>query len=543
MSTQNARRRWWSSAFAPMIPTQRLQGLAAIALVAGYVMLDWVSYVHPLYGLNITPWSPASALALLGFVQFGWIAAAPVGLAIFLADVWVRGLPMPILAALALAALLAGGYGLIGMLLRRRLRGDAIFGDRAGLVQWVALVAGGTLAIGMLFVGALAALGLVPAGAWPATVLRFWIGDATGVIVTMPLAWMIATAAGRALLRGVIASPESLLHLAAAGAALWVAFGLGTGADFKYFYALLVPVVWAAARHGLAGAVVIAAVVQAGVIVGVELRALAAISVVEVQALSLAIALVGFFVGVATDEQRRLGSELRQSLRLAAAGEMAGALAHELNQPLTALAAYGDACEILIARGETGDPLRDAIRRMMAESSRAANVVQRLRDFFLSGSTRLEPVALGGLVRAAAAPFEARAPGAGVRLEVGAIPEVTVLGDRLQLEVVLRNLLSNAFDAVSALPPGQRDVRVLAGPAAAGSVALRVEDSGRGLAPAVAARLFEPFRSTKSSGLGLGLAISRAIAQAHGGQLEVDGGERGAFRLVLPVEEAPHGRS
>jgi signal transduction histidine kinase len=524
-----------------MIATQPLRLAGALVLVASYVLLDWVSFLHPLYGLNITPWSPATALGLVAFVQFGWVAAVPVGVAIFLADVWVRGLPMPIPAALTLAALLACGYGTIGALLKQRLRGEAIFGDRAGLVEWVGLVAAGTAVNSMVFAGGLAIAGLVPGGEWPVVALRFWIGDATGIIVAMPLVWMLATASGRLLLREALTRWESLAHFAAAAAALWVAFGVGAGDEFKYFYALLLPVVWAAARHGLPGAVLIAALVQAGVILGVELKDLADISVFEVQTLSVAIALVGFFVGVVTDEQRRLGSDLRQSLRLAAAGETAGALAHELNQPLTALAAYGEACEALIARGESGERLREAIRRMVAESSRAARVVQRLRDFFLSGSTRLEPVAIAELVRTAAAPFAVRAPEAGVRLELEPLPEAVVLGDRLQLEVLVRNLLANAFDSVAALPPERREVRVCAEAAAAGSVALRVEDSGRGVAPAVAARLFEPFRSTKSSGLGLGLAISRAIAQAHGGELAALAGEHGAFRLVLPLEERSRG--
>lgn len=539
--SHNARIRWWSGPATPMIPTQPLRWTVAALFVAAYVLLDWLSFLHPLYGLNITPWSPAPALALLAFVQFGWIVAGPVGVAIFLGDVWVRGLPMPIPMALALATLLAAAYGLIGALLRRRLRDGAVFGDRGALAGWVVLVAAGTCAISALYVGTLVLLGLVPATGWAGTALRYWIGDASGIVVAMPLFWMLASAQGRARLRAAILQPESLAHLGAAAAALWLAFGIGSETEFKYFYVLLLPVVWAAGRHGLAGAVAIAAVVQAGVIVGVEWRDYAAIGVLEVQTLSLALALVGFFVGVVIDEQRRLGDELRESLRLAAAGEMAGALAHELNQPLTALAAYGDACEALIERGESAERLRDPIRRMVGESARAAKVVQRLRDFFLTGSTRLERLALADLVRASTTPFAARAPEAGVRLVLGPMPDAQVLGDRLQLEVVLRNLLANAFDAVAALPGEAREVRVLAELAPAGSVAVRVEDSGGGIPVAVAARLFEPFRSTKSSGLGLGLAISRAIAQAHGGDLVALPGAHGAFRLVLPTEGPARG--
>src|SRR5690606_5909396 len=113
-------------------------------------------------------------------------------------------------------------------------------------------------------------------------------------------------------------------------------------------------------------------------------------------------------VGVFADEQRRMGAELRQSLRLAAAGEMAAALAHELNQPLTAMSAYGATCEDLISQGEQGDRLLTMVRRMVAESHRTAEVVSRLRDFFRTGDTRLEHVAVADLLDSAAEPFAAR---------------------------------------------------------------------------------------------------------------------------------------
>ncbi|WP_291983348.1 ATP-binding protein [Candidatus Accumulibacter sp. ACC005] len=110
--------------------------------------------------------------------------------------------------------------------------------------------------------------------------------------------------------------------------------------------------------------------------------------------------------------------------------------------------------------------------------------------------------------------------------------------DRL-LEVVLRNLFSNAFDAVSEQPPGERRVRVSALAEGGDRICIRIEDSGPGLTGDAVSRLFEPFNSTKSSGLGLGLAISRAIAEAHGGNLWAEVGARGVFRLRLPFEKTP----
>jgi two-component system sensor kinase FixL len=103
---------------------------------------------------------------------------------------------------------------------------------------------------------------------------------------------------------------------------------------------------------------------------------------------------------------------------------------------------------------------------------------------------------------------------------------------------VLRNLLANAFDSVLARPPGQRRIGLSVEPLGGGRLQLSVEDSGAGVSSALAARLFEPFVSSKSSGLGLGLVLSRTIVEAHGGSLWAEVGEHGVFRFVLPLAEA-----
>lgn len=522
-----------------MLTARRLRWNDALLLIAGYVALDWASFFHPLHGLNITPWNPAPALGLVFLLRYGWRAAWPLALAVLLAEVWVRNLPVALPVSVAIAIMLAGGYGAIGELLRRRLGGIGIFSDRVGMLQWSGIVVAGTFFTSLAFVLALLALGLVPAADWRQAVGRYWIGDGVGILVTMPLLWMLLDERGRAVLRAAVLRRDTFGHLLLAGLALWVAFGLGAESEFKYFYVLFLPIVWAASRQGLAGAVMSAALVQVGIIVAVQSLGFAAVTAFEIQALTVVLVLVGFFVGVVVDAQQRISAELRQTLRLAAAGEMAGALAHELNQPLTALSVYGTACEELLARGDTGDNLKNAIRRMVSESFRAAEVVRRLRDFFRTGTTRLEPVPIEELLPAAAAPFAPRAAQNGVTLTVAPAPEGIVMADRPQIEVVIRNLLANAFDAASGQPPGQRTVRVSAEAEGADRICIRVEDSGPGLSGAAATRLFEPFSSTKASGLGLGLAISRAIAEAHGGSLWAEVGNHGVFRLLLPFERKP----
>lgn len=508
-----------------------------IVFVAGYVALDWASYLHPLHGLNITPWNPAPALGFVFWLRYGRVTAAPWFAAILIGEALVRGLPASLPLTLVFSAWLTMGYGAIGEILCRRFVDRSIFNNRKRLFVWLAIVVVGTLANSLGYISLLHLAGLISRSDFGEALSRFWIGDCVGVIVAMPFIWMLADDRGRAHLSAILVRWETAAYGLLAAAMLWIAFGLGGTAEFQYFYFLFLPVVWASARQGLAGASLIACVLQLGVIGAVLWLNLIAVTVSELQMLAAVLALVGFFIGVVVDEQRQAAEDLKYSLRLAAAGEMAAALAHELNQPMTALAAYGKTCEVLLGRGETGEILAEAIRRMVAESARAADTVRRLRDFFRTGATKLEAVAVGALFSAAAKAFEKRALDNDVHFVIPAPPPVAVLVDSLQIEVVLRNLLANAFESVLKSPAGGRRISMSCAIEAGESICVTIEDSGQGISHSVAAHLFEPFASIKSTGLGLGLVISRAIIEAHGGVLWAEVGDRGIFKFVLPMQE------
>ena len=150
---------------------------------------------------------------------------------------------------------------------------------------------------------------------------------------------MLMDARGRARLRPLLLGQESL-SLVATGSVLAFTYFTGEMTEFKYFSVLFLPIAWAAARPGLAGAVLTVGLTQLGVIAAARFLGLSAVNVLELEVLVMVLALSGFFIGVVVDEKQRLGAELQQTLRLAAAGEMAGALSHELHQPLTALLMY-----------------------------------------------------------------------------------------------------------------------------------------------------------------------------------------------------------
>lgn len=507
--------------------------LLGFGFIVAYVLLDWVSYLHPMHGLNITPWNPSLALGLLLWYRFGGIVAVPWFAAILIGEAMVRGLPETLPVTLVLSAVLTASYGIVAEALRRSVAGE-LLKDRRHLLSWLAIVVAGTLATSALYLSLLYLSGLIPAGDWTEALVRFWVGDCVGIVVTMPFFWLLLCDRDR--LRSLLSQWETAAYVILAALLLWVSFGLGGTGGFQYFYLLFLPLVWAAARQGVAGAAVAAFALQAGIIIAVQWQNMVAVTVVELQMLGGVLAFVGLFTGAVVDEKQRVSEELRQSLRLAAAGEMAAALAHELNQPLTALSAYGSACQQLLEHGDRPELLRDTIIRMVAESHRAAEVVRRLRDFFRTGATQLERIALSDLIETAVAQFAAKAKAQGVDLAVAPVPSCTLLADRLQLEVVLRNLLANAFEAVAAQPAGQRRILVRAERSGAARIGIRLEDSGPGLSSAMTSHLFEAFQSSKASGLGLGLVISRAIAKAHGGELAAEAASGGIFVLTLPTE-------
>lgn len=510
--------------------------LQATAFCAAYVLLDWASYIDPLHHFNITPWNPAPALGILYLLRRNAGGALTLFIAILATDLIVRDLDASTMELLFLDALLAVGYTAMAMLMQRHMPDGGMFASRASLGTWSLIVVLGALVLSIGYVSSLAALGLLPTNDWSNAVLRFWIGDSVGIFVTFPLLWCLQDSLHRAAFRLTTGHMETAGYLGMIAIILWLIFAPDGINDPRYLYALFLPVVWAASRQGIIGAVFCASVLQLGMLLAGWFWEIENVSAFELQIRALLLAGVGFVIGIAVDEQRRAVAELHQSLRLAAAGEMAAALAHELNQPLTALSAYGEACELLIAREGGSGQLRDVIQRMITEASRAAEVVRRLRDFFRTGSTHLERFSLVELIGDSVRSFKENKTAQRLPVEVAPLPMVHLYADRLQIEVVLRNLLSNALDAVADLPDEQKRIRITATLPGPDQLCICVEDSGPGLSTVMMEDAFEPFASTKSSGLGLGLAISRAIAEAHGGSLVATPGNHGSFTLNLPID-------
>jgi two-component system sensor kinase FixL len=507
----------------------------ALLFAPCYVLLDWVSYIEPLGAFNITPWNPQPALAVV-WMLLGGIHHAPVVFAtIVLADIVVRGLPGGLGIVVSISLALTLGYAAIAWGLQRLLRPKPDLHSLRQLTTFIAVVVPATACIALVFVGVIFAFGHLAREAFVPGWLQFWVGDAVGVLVTAPL---LLVAADREQRRGfaVLAGKgETYLQIGLVAAAIWLIFrGLG-GDPSHHVYLLFLPLIWVALRNGLTGAILSVGVVQIGVVLGIHGHSLESLPVMELQALVAALTLTALYLGVMVDERRRANERLRQSLRLAAAGEMAGAIAHEVNQPLTALTTYGQSGQLLLQAGRT-EELQPVLAHMLQEAQRASEIVRRLRDFFREGTTRLERVQLEELLRAAEAVALdlGRDADIGVRTRCEAgLP--AVLADRIQIELVLRNLVANGIESVRAQGPGAGRIELVAQRAGASEVQIAVLDSGPGVSMQEEERIFEAFVSGKSTGMGLGLAVSRAIAEAHGGRLVSQPGVHGEFRLFLPV--------
>jgi signal transduction histidine kinase len=518
----------------PMI-AHRLRDAAIFAPC--YIALDWASYIAPLGPFNITPWNPQPALAIVWMMLAGLGQAPAVLAAIVAADIVVRHAPGGYLITVTSALVLTVGYAAIARALNSFVR-DRGLPTARHLTVFAAVVLAGTGIVGAAFVGLLAGAGQladIPVqDAW----LRFWLGDAVGVLVTAPLLLCAADRVRRRALLDLARRPEAGLQAVVLSASLWLIFaGLG-GDPAHHFYLLFLPLIWIAMRSGMSGAIVATGIVQIGVVLGIHRGGGTGLPVVELQVLVAALTLTGLFLGVVVDERKRAEASLRESLRLAAAGEMAGAIAHEVNQPLTALTNYGRSAQMLLAGAEMPQ-LEQIIRRMLQEADRAADVVRRLRDFFRAGSTRLERVEAGELLQAARRMAESAAGTQPIRIETTAAEALPALFiDRLQVELILRNLVANAVDSLAMSAPPGGHITLSASAHDAAHVRIVVADSGPGVAQADRERVFEPFVSGKPAGMGLGLAVSRAIAEAHGGSLAAATGGHGEFHLVLPCAPA-----
>jgi two-component system sensor kinase FixL len=232
--------------------------------------------------------------------------------------------------------------------------------------------------------------------------------------------------------------------------------------------------------------------------------------------------------------------ELARLARLNELGEMASTLAHELNQPLAAIANYVQGCIKLMAQipGQQAEMMRGALQETAKQSLRAGEIIRHLREFTTRGDTEKGPEDIKRLVEEASALALVGSRERGIRTEFKFGPsDAMVMADRVQVQQVLTNLMRNAIEAMRESPRKELTVRTRMD----GSrfICVEVEDTGPGISEEVADKLFQPFVTTKAGGMGIGLSISRRIIQSHGSDLHYRRNEAGGatFSFTLPIAE------
>ncbi len=258
-----------------------------------------------------------------------------------------------------------------------------------------------------------------------------------------------------------------------------------------------------------------------------------------------------FFTGFLRDLTERqetetrlqeLQSELVHMSRFTALGEMSSALAHELNQPLSAIGNYLGGARLRMERGQGNDPATiEALGKAAEQTRRAGEIIQRIRDFIARREIEKRSESVSKLVNEASTLALIGAKPLGIHVRQDLAPEApTVFASGVQIQQVLVNLIRNAIEALEESDPGRRDLMISTRRAEHDTVEISVADTGPGLAENVQDRLFQPFVSTKDAGMGVGLSICRTIVEAHGGAIWAERNEAGGtiFRFTLPATAA-----
>jgi signal transduction histidine kinase len=539
-------------------PAVREAGLEA-GFVLAFLFLDWVSYFDPYGPVGFTPWDPAKGLAFAWLIWRGpWRGLLLFGAMLLAAG--ARGSPGSWLLLATGSALVAALYTLAAALLTRRLGFDARLERARDVILLLVAGAAGAALVAVLTSGLVVAGGILTREDFAPAALRQWVGDLIGIAVFTPA--VLRAPHWRGLGRAVPAGRhyvEAFLAAAVIAGVLWIVFGAERADEYKLFYLLFLPLLAVAVIRGIDGACVAALITQLGLLVIVYNQEFSPFEVTDFQILLVALTVTALLTGAVVTERgraeramreserllRERQGELEHSARLGALGEMASAMAHELNQPMTASRAYIRTAQRVLSAEGSGEEGRaraaNAIASAVAQIDLAAGILRNLRELVRPRVVAAQPTDMGEIVDQSLALLRAQVRGARAEVTVRRAPGLKpAMAERIRVQQVILNLLRNALDTVKPMPPRRRLVEVDIRPAVDGRfVEIAVRDHGPGVSTEMTEKLFTAFATTKPEGLGLGLSICRGIVHEHGGtlRLESTGPEGADFRFTLPVAE------
>jgi two-component system, LuxR family, sensor kinase FixL len=540
----------------PLQSHRSWSGLAAVApkfwgtgaaFIAVYFVLNLLTEWHEFDRLGITLWSPDDGLSLALLIES--VAFAPfVFLAAVLVDLSIAGVHRSIGVTMAADLSLTVVYVGLAFVLKNKLKFDIRQFRLPDVVTFLLLVPVGAAISAFIYCGVLYLGGELSSDKVFVAMVHCWIGDALGIVTIIPA----TTAAFTYSPPPWRWSSYTLftVFIFMLGIGLGFAALVGVGDKLYYLFNLLfLPVIWVAMREGYAGVALALVTIQLTLAVLTAFVGYNTTDFAILQLLMLVLSITGLLLGAVTTERQdaalRLREQKREMARMvsnARAGAMGMALAHEVSQPLSTVAAYLHAARRLLQVGVASEPVRDALVKAEAEAQRAREVLERIRDFVSNGNLNLTAVDLSSVAEKIGALCREEAAARGVQVEVesmGLVPRVEA--DGVQIEQVLINLVANAIDAAAERSDarGRVTVRVAAKGAA---IMLRVEDNGRGVAPELADNIFDAYQTTKPRGMGLGLHLSRRIVQRHAGRLWWEPITTGGARFVveLPTNGCGH---
>ena len=563
-----------ASFYAPLSRLSKAEAVRAAAAAAGrvraadlagglafilvFVALEWVTYSHEYRGVPVTPWNPGLGIAFGLLVLRGWGYGLALFAGVVVSEIVLLRTQLPWSSILAIAVVVAATYTAAAVVARRRLRLDVAMDDVRDVLVLLSAGTAGAAVVAALFGALLLADQEIGNDDLSKSVLPLFVGDIIGIAVVTPLLlrlshlWQQLTHWWR---RGpwLAALIEVAVFIVVTGFALWMIVGSHRPNDYKYFSMLFLPVVVLAVRHGFDGSCLALATTQLGLVALLRAYGYDAATFTEFQIVMLVLTMTGLLVGGVVSEReradraaRRAEARLREAqleaaraARLNMVSGMASALAHEINQPMTAARALArSAQQQLVDAGGGLERASSNLASLVTQIDHAADVVRRMREFLRRGQPHVSTLDMAAVLHDALVLARPEAAAHATRIDLHVDPALpAVFGDRIQLQQVVLNLVRNSIDAIveGNVAHGRISVRAVLGEGAR-TVEVSVADNGTGVAPGVA--LFEPLSSSKKDGLGLGLSICANIVQAHGGRIWLQSSASGSseFRFSLPLQ-------
>lgn len=530
--------------------------LRYLIVFAIYLVLYRSSNIFHTTDLRSTPWNPEAGVAVAAGVLLGW-PATPVIFAASLVGGIFWGPPFPLfwkIVSAGLHALLFAGTATYFRSVFLNLREPTTRGILLFLCYACAVTA--VSAAGRLIVAVLAYD--IAASYLYSYAVALSVGNLIGIATVVPIPFIFDSIEK---LRRYLAEwgPVQWLSAASVFAVSVVVFGLDEIDQFKFFYLVFLPVIALAVKDGFPGAALGVLLSDVVMIVILLWRDFEPSTATELQVLMLSLSATGLILGAAVTERHRMSEQLEAShlrlqesqlallhaTRVSLASEMAAALAHELNQPLSAIRNFIRSVRRKLDRQKLDrHQLRSDIDAAVWQVDSAAGLIKTTRNFLSRGDVRMALLDVKQLIQTAGALVELELRNSRVKLSVD-IPDglPKIAGNASQLQQVVLNLVRNAKEAILEKRSKSGEVSIaVSAVSRPGYLEVSVTDTGPGVSEPLKAMLFKPLTSSKSEGLGLGLSLCSTIVAAHGGELWHDESHRPGARFAFTIPAASKAR-